>query len=123
MRAAQPFERNLGAATTTLAQANPDLTTAFHGLNRLFDIGAYNPGGTEGISEGCETGGACTPASARNEGYLFWLAWVGQNTDSLFSTADAHGPIRRAYLRDLNCGISPPARAQAGMPRRARRSA
>ena len=116
-RAAQPFQRNLGAATTTLAQANPDLTTAFRGLNRLFDIGAYNPGGTEGISEGCEKGGACTRAErARNEGGLYWLAWVAQNTDSLFSTADALGPIRRAYLLNLNCGAFTSGARQAGMP-------
>jgi phospholipid/cholesterol/gamma-HCH transport system substrate-binding protein len=116
-RAAQPFQRNLGAATTTLAQANPDLTTAFRGLNRLFDIGAYNPGGTEGISEGCEKGGACTPAErSRNEGGLYWLAWVAQNTNSLFSTADALGPIRRAYLLNLNCGAFTQGARQAGMP-------
>src|SRR3954454_60825 len=56
-RAAQPFQRNLGGAAKNLAKANPDLSTAFRGLNRLFDMGAYNPGGTEGISEGCEKSG------------------------------------------------------------------
>jgi phospholipid/cholesterol/gamma-HCH transport system substrate-binding protein len=116
-RAAQPFQRNLGAASKDLAKANPDLTTAFRGLNRLFDIGAYNPGGTEGISEGCEKAGACTPAErARNEGYLYWLAWVGQNTTSLFSSADALGPIRRAYLLNLNCAIFTSGAKEAGMP-------
>ena len=116
-RAAQPFQRDLGAASTDLAEANPDLTTAFRGLNRLFDIGAYNPGGTEGISEGCETKGACTRAErARNEGYLYWLAWVGQNTVSLFSTADALGPIRRAYLLNLNCAVFTSGAKEAGMP-------
>jgi phospholipid/cholesterol/gamma-HCH transport system substrate-binding protein len=116
-RAAQPFQRDLGAASTDLAKANPDLTTAFRGLNRLFDIGAYNPGGTEGVSEGCEKSGACTPAErARNEGYLYWLGWVGQNTVSLFSTADALGPIRRAYLLNLNCAEFVIGAREAGMP-------
>jgi phospholipid/cholesterol/gamma-HCH transport system substrate-binding protein len=116
-RAAQPFQRNLGAASKDLADANPDLTTAFRGLNRLFDIGAYNPGGTEGISDGCEKTGACTRAErARNEGYLYWLGWVGQNTVSLFSTADALGPIRRAYLLNLNCAEFTSGARQAGMP-------
>jgi phospholipid/cholesterol/gamma-HCH transport system substrate-binding protein len=115
-RAAQPFQRNLGAASRDLANATPDLTAAFHELNRLFDMGAYNPGGTEGISEGCEKGGACTPEErARNEGYLYWLAWVGQNTVSLFSTADALGPIRRAYLLNLNCAAFTAGAKQAGM--------
>jgi phospholipid/cholesterol/gamma-HCH transport system substrate-binding protein len=116
-RAAQPFQRNLGAASKDLAKANPDLTTAFRGLNRLFDIGAYNPGGTEGISEGCEKAGACTRAErARNEGYLYWLGWIGQNTTSLFSSADALGPIRRAYLLNLNCGVFTTGAKEAGMP-------
>ena len=116
-RAAQPFQRDLGAASEDLAEANPSLTTAFRGLNRLFNMGAYNPGGTEGISESCEKGGACTRAErARNEGYLYWLAWVGQNTTSLFSTADALGPIRRAYLLNLNCDIFTSEAVDGGMP-------
>src|SRR6185436_12610349 len=80
------------------------------------DIGAYNPGGTQGISEACEKTGACTPEErARNESYLYWLAWVGQNTVSLFSTADALGPIRRAYLLNLNCAAFTSGAKQAGM--------
>jgi phospholipid/cholesterol/gamma-HCH transport system substrate-binding protein len=116
-REAQPFQRNLGAASKDLAKAGPDLTAAFRGLNRLFNIGAYNPGGTEGISEGCETNGACTRQErARNESYLYWLAWVGQNTVSLFSTADALGPIRRAYLLNLNCDVFTAGAKQVGVP-------
>ena len=116
-RAAQPFQRDFGAAAENLAAANPDMTTAFRGLNRLFDIGAYNPGGSEGISEGCEKAGACTREErARNEGGLYWLAWLGQNTNSLFSTADALGPIRRAYLMNLNCAVFTAGAKQAGMP-------
>ncbi|HZB05168.1 MAG TPA: MlaD family protein, partial [Thermoleophilaceae bacterium] len=117
VRAAKPFTRNLGAASKNLAQAGPDLTKAFLGLNRLFNIGAYNPGGTEGISEECEKNGACTRAErARNESYLYWLGWVGQNTTSLFSTADALGPIRRAYLLNLNCDMFKSEAEHGGMP-------
>jgi phospholipid/cholesterol/gamma-HCH transport system substrate-binding protein len=116
-REAQPFQRNLGAASEDLAQAGPDLTRSFLGLNRLFNIGAYNPGGTEGISEGCETKGICTREErARNESYLYWLAWVGQNTVSLFSTADALGPIRRAYLLNLNCDVFTAGAKEVGVP-------
>lgn len=116
-RTAQPFQRDFGAASANLAKANPDLTDSFRGLNRLFDIGAYNPGGSEGISEGCEKAGACTREErARNEGGLYWLAWIGQNTNSLFSTADALGPIRRAYLLNLNCGVFSAGAKEAGMP-------
>jgi phospholipid/cholesterol/gamma-HCH transport system substrate-binding protein len=116
-RASQPFQRDLGAASKDLATAGPDLTTSFRGLNRLFNIGAYNPGGSEGISEACETQGACTREErARNESYLYWLAWVGQNTVSLFSTADALGPIRRAYLLNLNCDVWKSGAEHVGMP-------
>ncbi len=116
-REAQPFQRNLGAASKDLAEAGPDLTTSFRGLNRLFNIGAYNPGGTEGISENCETKGACTrDERARNESYLYWLAWVGQNTVSLFSTADALGPLRRAYLLNLNCDVFTAGAKNVGVP-------
>ena len=116
-REAQPFQRNLGAASEDLAQAGPDLTTSFLGLNRLFNIGAYNPGGTEGISENCETKGICTREErARNESYLYWLAWVAQNTVSLFSTADALGPIRRAYLLNLNCDVLTAGAKEVGVP-------
>jgi phospholipid/cholesterol/gamma-HCH transport system substrate-binding protein len=116
-REAQPFQRNLGEASGGLAEAGPDLTTSFLGLNRLFNIGAYNPGGTEGISEACETRGVCTREErARNESYLYWLAWVGQNTVSLFSTADALGPLRRAYLLNLNCDVWKAGAEHVGMP-------
>jgi phospholipid/cholesterol/gamma-HCH transport system substrate-binding protein len=116
-REAQPFQRNLGAASRDLAQAGPDLTASFLGLNRLFNIGAYNPGGTEGISENCEKNGVCSrDERARNESYLYWLAWVGQNTVSLFSTADALGPIRRAYLLNLNCDVFTAGAKEVGVP-------
>jgi phospholipid/cholesterol/gamma-HCH transport system substrate-binding protein len=117
-RSLQPFQRDLGAASADLAAAAPELTTAFRGLNRLFNIGAFNPGGSEGISEGCEHDGRCSRAErARNEGYLYWLGWLSNNTTSLFSTADALGPIRRAYLLGLNCGIVGSQLGKAGLPR------
>ena len=60
-----------------------------------------------GHLRGLREAGRLHPAAerARNEGFLYWLAWVGNNTTSLFSTADALGPIRRAYLLNLNCNI------------------
>lgn len=116
-RAMQPFQRDLGVASKDLAAAGPDLTGAFRGFNRLFNMGAYNPGGTESISQGCELDGTCSREErARNEGYLYWLAWVGQNTTSLFSTSDALGPIRRAYLLNLNCDIFTAQATEVGVP-------
>ena len=116
-RIAQPYTKDFGTAAARLAEAGPDLTGAFHGLNRFFNIGAYNPGGTESISGACETGGVCTPAErSRNEGFLYWVAWVAQNTTAVFNTQDATGPIRRAYLFNLNCQIFKPILEQAGFP-------
>ena len=103
-RIANPYFKDLGEAGRDLADGGPDLTTSFEKLNRLFNIGAYNPGGAEGISEGCETTGACSAEERnRNEGYLYWLGWTAQNTVSLFNTADAHGPLRRIYLGGATC--------------------
>jgi hypothetical protein len=45
---------------------------------------AYNPNGTEPPSVG----------KARQEGYLFWIAWIDHMAIQLFSNADAHGTFR-----------------------------
>jgi phospholipid/cholesterol/gamma-HCH transport system substrate-binding protein len=96
VRTARPFLRDLRPAATNLAAATPDLAASFHQLNRFFNMGAYNPGGRQPV-----TGNEATDR-ARDEGYLFWLGWVAQNTNSLFSTSDATGPFRRA-LAGFNC--------------------
>lgn len=98
-RAAQPFTRDVGGAARNLDRAGPDLTKTFGELNRLFNIGAYNPGGAQGL-----TGNPQVDRN-RQEGYLYWLAWTANNTTSLFSTSDATGPFRRVYLGGLNCSV------------------
>ena len=108
-RIATPYFEDLGLAGRDLAKAGPDLTTTFEKLNRLFNMGAYNPGGTETISDLCgntpATTAVCTPEERnRQEGYLYWLAWTAQNTVSLFNTGDAHGNHRRIFLGGLSCG-------------------
>jgi phospholipid/cholesterol/gamma-HCH transport system substrate-binding protein len=92
VRVARPVVRNLRPAAVNLARATPDFTKSFHELNRFFNMAAYNPGGAEGL-----TGNAQADAN-RNEGYLYWVSWLGQLTDSLFSTSDANGSFRRAAL-------------------------
>jgi phospholipid/cholesterol/gamma-HCH transport system substrate-binding protein len=50
-------------------------------------MAAYNPNGAE------------APGTAgRDEGYLYWIAWLGHNGNSVFQTADANGVYRRIYL-------------------------
>jgi phospholipid/cholesterol/gamma-HCH transport system substrate-binding protein len=96
-RAGRPFFRSLGTSARDLSRAAPDLTETFRGFNRLFNIGAHNPNGAEGLS------GDLARDRARDEGYLYWFAWTAQNTVSLFSTSDAQGPFRRIFLGGVNC--------------------
>ncbi|MGH2716492.1 MAG: MlaD family protein [Thermoleophilaceae bacterium] len=96
VRAARPFTDDLRLAARDVAQATPDLTLSFEELNRFFNIGAYNPGGAEGLE-----GKSIAEQRARQEGFLYWLAWVSQNGTSLFSSADGQGPWRRVTI----CGV------------------
>ena len=79
-RAALPTVRQLRPAMRDLAAATPDLTASFKVVNRLLNEIAYNPPGKQ------------------DEGFLFWQAWVNHAGDSLFSSQDAHGPIRRGLI-------------------------
>jgi len=90
VREARPFVRDLRPAARDLADATPELATSLKELNRLFNMGAYNPPGTP---EG-------KPGDRDN--YLYWIGWTGHNTVSLFSTSDAAGPFRPTSVA-LNC--------------------
>jgi phospholipid/cholesterol/gamma-HCH transport system substrate-binding protein len=89
VRAALPYVPDVRVAARNLSRASPDLRDSFFELNRFFNMGAYNPGGRESL-----TGDLATDRR-RDEGLLFWLAWVSHNSVSLFNTADAAGPLRR----------------------------
>jgi phospholipid/cholesterol/gamma-HCH transport system substrate-binding protein len=109
----RPFARSLptllsrlGPASKNLSAAAPDLTKSLLELNRLFDIGAFNPNGAEGLG-----GKSLAEQRARQEGFLYWLAWTAQNGNSLFSTATANGPVRRIAFAGLDCGT-----LTAGLP-------
>jgi phospholipid/cholesterol/gamma-HCH transport system substrate-binding protein len=109
-RISGPYTQTLGVAAKNLATASPDLARSFKGLNRLFNIGAYNPGGSEGLT------GDLAKDRARNEGYLYWLGWVAQATTGLFAQQDAQGAFRRATLGGINCAVLGTAGANAGLP-------
>jgi phospholipid/cholesterol/gamma-HCH transport system substrate-binding protein len=87
-REARPPVRSLRAAAEDLAPTTPRLTRTFKVLNSLFNTLTYNPPGPE-------------------EGYLFWASWVNHAGASIFSTQDAHGPIRRGLVLAscLNLGV------------------
>ena len=90
VREARPYLEDLRPAARLLADAAPDLDGAFNGLNRFFNIAAYNPNGAEPVPSDLPT------ALKREEGYLFWLGWTAQLTNSLFSASDAFSSFRRA---------------------------
>jgi phospholipid/cholesterol/gamma-HCH transport system substrate-binding protein len=79
VRASRPTVRELRPAMRDLAAATPDLRRTFAVVNLLLDTLAYNPPGKE-------------------EGYLFWVSWANHIGNQLFSTQDAHGPIRRGLF-------------------------
>ena len=83
----RPFVRDarepvnqLRPALADLTAATPDLVDSFDVVNTLFDALAYNPPGE------------------KEEGYLFWAAWVNHLGPAVFSNADAHGPVRRGLV-------------------------
>jgi phospholipid/cholesterol/gamma-HCH transport system substrate-binding protein len=84
--ARQPV-RDLRPAAQNLVKATPRLTTVGSKLNELFNMAAYNPHGAES---------AGTPG--RDEGYLYWLGWLGHVGNSTFSSQDAHGVYRHVYV-------------------------
>ena len=96
VRIARPYIANLRPAARNLSRASPDLREVFLELNRFFNIAAHNPGGAEPLS------GDQTKDLARDEGFLFWFAWVAQNGVSVFSTSDAAGPYRR-FITSATC--------------------
>jgi phospholipid/cholesterol/gamma-HCH transport system substrate-binding protein len=96
VRTARPWTNDLRLAAKGTAQAVPDLRRSFGELNRFFNIGAFNPGGAEGLD-----GKSISQQRQRQESLLYWLAWTAQNGNSLFSSADGQGPWRRVTI----CGV------------------
>jgi phospholipid/cholesterol/gamma-HCH transport system substrate-binding protein len=87
VRDARPLVRSLGAPATNLAGATPDLTRTFAVLNHFLNLVGYNENGRQGPA-----------VPDRDEGYLFWLAWLQHNGAALFDTSDANGPFRPVTL-------------------------
>lgn len=113
----RPFVRSarvpipdLNRAANKLSKATPKLTVVAKKINMLGNMAAYNPNGAEAPG-----------AAGRDEGYLFWAAWLGHNSNSVFQIQDAHGVDRRIYLT-IGCdealsllGSSPLAPAVTGL--------
>jgi phospholipid/cholesterol/gamma-HCH transport system substrate-binding protein len=87
VREVRPLVGDLRPAATGLASATPDLTSVFVRFNHLFNMLGYNPGGREAPDK-----------ADRQEGYLFWLAWLGHQTSNLTNIDDGNGPLRPVFL-------------------------
>ncbi len=110
VRSARKPIPDLNRAASRLSKATPKLTVVARKINKLGNMAAYNPNGAEPPG---------TPN--RDEGYLFWAAWLGHNSGSVFQVQDAHGVDRRIYLT-IGCdealsllGSSPLAPAVTGL--------
>lgn len=75
-----PTVKSLRPAARGLAEVTPDLRDTLRVLNYLFNELAYNP-----------------PGEAE-EGYLFWASWANHLGSLIFTTQDAHGPVRRGVI-------------------------
>jgi phospholipid/cholesterol/gamma-HCH transport system substrate-binding protein len=82
-----PTVRSLRPAARDLARVTPDLRRSFSVLNYLLNTLAYNP-----------------PGKAE-EGYLFWTGWANHAANLIFTTQDAHGPVRRGTIV-LSCSTA-----------------
>jgi len=97
VRSARPILPPLRAAAKTYSNATPKLTTLTKEINRLANMAAYNPHGAQGCP-----GGTCDPQPdgkpVRDEGYLYWAAWLNHNGNTVFQDQDANGLYRRIYF-------------------------
>jgi phospholipid/cholesterol/gamma-HCH transport system substrate-binding protein len=79
VRVARQPVRELRTAAENLGPLTPKLVRVFKVVNFALNELAFNPKGPE-------------------EGFLFWAAWVNHAGATIFSTQDAHGPIRRGLV-------------------------
>ncbi len=94
VRDARPTVRSLRPAVRDVAQATPDLTRSFKVLNHLFNMVGFNEEGRQGPA-----------VPGRDEGFLFWIAWLNHNAANVWATSDAHGPMRPVAL-GLTCSTA-----------------
>jgi phospholipid/cholesterol/gamma-HCH transport system substrate-binding protein len=97
VRSARPVLPPLRQAAQRYSKASPKLATLGKEINRLGNMAAYNPHGAQGCP-----GGTCDPQPngkpARDEGYLYWAAWLAHNGNTVFQNQDANGLYRRVYF-------------------------
>jgi phospholipid/cholesterol/gamma-HCH transport system substrate-binding protein len=93
VRAARPVVRDLRPAAHDIAEADPALKRTINKLNVLFNLLGYNQNGRE-----------APDVAGRDEGYLFYLAWLAHQSIQIFSGQDAHG-VYRPLVPGGTCNI------------------
>ena len=88
VREARPLITDLRPTARRLATSTPDLTRSFVVLNNLFNMVGYNQDGREPPDK-----------ATRDEGYLYWIAWLGHIGGALFSTSDNGGTLRPTAIQ------------------------
>jgi phospholipid/cholesterol/gamma-HCH transport system substrate-binding protein len=88
VREARPLVSDLRPAARRLAVSTPDLTRSFVVLNHLFNMLGYNQDGREPPEK-----------ATRDEGYLYWIGWLGHVGGALFSTSDNGGTYRPTAIQ------------------------
>jgi phospholipid/cholesterol/gamma-HCH transport system substrate-binding protein len=78
-RTTQKPVKHLKQASEPLAQTTSGLKRSFSELNLLFNSLSYDPPGSQ-------------------ESNLFWLGWLNHNTNNIFLTQSADGPLRRGAI-------------------------
>jgi phospholipid/cholesterol/gamma-HCH transport system substrate-binding protein len=78
--AATPVVHELSPAAANLATATPNLQRVFGVLGHVVNMLGYSP-------------------ASPQHGYLWWLAWLGHNTRTLFSVQDANGSYRPLFIQ------------------------
>ena len=89
VRAAREPIPDLRKAAQRFSAGTPGLTTIASKLNKLGNMAARNPHGAEPAS---------VADTNRDEGYLYWAAWLAHNGDFTFNTSDGNGLWRRIYF-------------------------
>jgi phospholipid/cholesterol/gamma-HCH transport system substrate-binding protein len=87
VRAAPPVIPPLNTAAKRYSKASPKLTVLGQEINRLGNMAAYNPHGAEDPG-----------TTGRDEGYLYWAAWLSHVGNTVFANQDANGLYRRIYF-------------------------
>lgn len=92
VRESRPLTADLRRAATSLSATFPEVTRAGRVFNRFLNMLSFNENGAQPPEQ-----------TGRDEGFLFWLGWLGHQSVYLNNIEDANGPLRPLFLTGT-CG-------------------